>query len=382
MEGGAGEAGDAPRGGLMAASPAVVLLAAILAAGGGPAPSKPSRPAPLPTLTPAPLVSRGKRVESRPRGGRVLVDGLYRTSETWSGGTPTEASPSWAAIEMGTGFTRLLLVWSSSHNHDWTERFYGAPEEYRIETSADSTDGQDGTWRTAVAVTANPVRTRAHAVEFAGQRWIRLVVTKLPAKVHRWGLHLDEIDLHDLSRGGDDVWIFLGDSITAGVFDRSPVHQPSFAAWIARRHPGYHPAMVEVGKGNLHHPDALALLEQALALTPEARVVALGFGSNDWDPVAYRKDLRAVVDRVRAAGKIPIVARMPFRADAKEDFPARLNAVVDAVTREEGLLPGPDLYTYFKAHPERLQDGLHPDDAGSVEMSRLWAEAVDRLYPR
>jgi acyl-CoA thioesterase-1 len=349
---------------------AALILATVLAAG-----------APV-LLTPAPLVSRGKRVESRPRGGKVLVDGVYRTSDTWSGGQPTAASPSWAAIEVGTGYTRLLVIWSSSHNHEWTERFYGAPEDYRLETSADSTDGENGTWRTAVTVTGNPVRTRAHAVDFAGQRWLRMVVTRLPEKVFRWGLQIDEIDVHDLSRGGDDVWLFLGDSITAGVYDRAPGRQPSFSEAVARRHPGYFPAMVQVGKGSLHHTGALALLEQALALTPDARVVALGFGSNDWDPVAFRRDLLAVIARVRAAGKIPIVARMPFRADAKEDFPARLNVVVDQVTRELGLIPGPEFYSWFKANPARLTDGLHPDDAGSVEMSRRWAEAVDRLYPR
>lgn len=359
------------------------ILAAALSAGAVAAPpARAARPDAPALLTPAPLVSRGKRVESRPRGGQVLVDGIYRTSKNWAGGVPSPGSPSWAAIELGTGFTRLLVVWTSSHNHDWTERYYGAPEDYRLETSADSTDGADGTWKTAVTVTANPVRTRAHAVDFAGQRWLRMVVTKLPEKRHFWGLRLDEIDVHDLSKGGDDVWLFLGDSITAGVFDRAPAHQPSFAEQVARRHPGYLPAMIEVGKGNLHHAGALALLEQALALTPDARVVALGFGSNDWDPVAFRKDLVSVVARVRAAGKIAIVARIPFRADAKEDFAARLNAVVDAVTREQGLVPGPDLYAWFKAHPERLMDGLHPDDAGSVEMSRLWAEAADRLYPK
>jgi lysophospholipase L1-like esterase len=55
---------------------------------------------------------------------------------------------------------------------------------------------------------------------------------------------------------------------------------------------------------------------------------------------------------------------------------------VDQVTRELGLIPGPEFYSWFKANPARLTDGLHPDDAGSVEMSRRWAEAVDRLYPR
>ena len=335
-----------------------------------------------PVLTPAPLVSRGKRVVSRPAGGEALVDGLYRTAKTWAGGKPTKASPSWAAIDLGGGYTRLLVAWTSSHNHEWTERFYGAPEDYRIETSADSTDGANGTWRTAVTVTGNPVRSRAHAVEFAGQRWLKLVVTGMPAKSHEWGLQVDEIDVHDLSKGGDDVWIFLGDSITAGVYDRAPAHQPSFPELVARRHPGYFPAVIQAGKGSLHHTGTLALLEQALALTPEARVVAIGVGSNDWDPVAYKKDITAVIARVRAAGKIPILARMPFRADAKEDFAGRLNVSVDAIVREQRLLPGPDFYPWFKAHPERLMDGLHPDDAGSLEMIRRWADAVEPLYPK
>ena len=50
------------------------------------------------------------------------------------------------------------------------------------------------------------------------------------------------------------------------------------------------------------------------------------------------------------------------------------------MTAELGLLPGPDLHGWFEAHPERLTDGLHPDDAGAVEMIRLWAEAVAPLY--
>jgi lysophospholipase L1-like esterase len=354
---------------------------------GPPAAARAPRPRPPPDrlggpLLPAPIVSRGKRVASRPRGGQVLVDGVYRTEASWAGGHPSPEKPSWAAIEVGDGYARLLLSWTSSGNHDYRDRKYGAPVDYRIETSADSTDGENGTWRTAAAVTGNPVRTRAHAVEFAGQRWVRLSVTRLSPDVFEWGLYLDEIDVHDLSAGGDDVWVFFGDSITSEVFDRAPAHQPSFAEAVAARHPGFFPATIGAGTGSFHHADAVRHVDEVLALNPDARVIALCFGSNDWDPVAYRKDLLAVIARVRAAGRIPVVPRVPFRSDAKEDHAARLAAVVDAVTAEEGLLPGPDLYSWFKAHPERLADGLHPDAAGAVEMIRLWAEAVAPLYPR
>lgn len=331
-------------------------------------------------LRPAPLVSRGRRVVSSPAGGAALVDGVYR-ARSWDGGHPTPERPAWAAIEVGPGLDRLLLSWTSSHNHDWDERFYGAPADYRIETSADSRDGSGGTWHVAVSVAGNPVRSRAHAIAFTGQRWVRMVITRLPEKVNEWGLHLDEIDLHDLSTGGDDVWVFLGDSITAGVLDRAPGHQPSFAEQVAARWPGFHPAMIEAGKGALHTSEAVAYADRVLALNPDARVVAIGIGSNDWDPVAYRRDLTLLVRKVKAAGKIAIVARIPYRSDVGAvDHPARLSAVVDEVAREQGLLPGPDLHGWFRAHPERLTDHLHMDDRGSVELMRLWVEAVAPLY--
>jgi lysophospholipase L1-like esterase len=310
----------------------------------------------------------------------VVVDGVYRTNTTWSGGHPTPQQPSWVAIEIGAGPRRLLLEWTSSGNHDYLDQKYGAPVDYRLETSADSTDGENGTWRTVATVTGNPTRTRAHALDFAGQRWVRMSVTRLSADVFQYGLYLDEIDVHDLSRGGDDVWIFFGDSITSGVFDRAPEHQPSFAEAVARRHPGYFPATLGAGFGSLHHDGAVKRIDQVLALNPDAKLVVISVGSNDWDPVAYRKDLLEVIRKVRAAGKIPVMPRVPFRSDAKVDYPARLASVVDDLARDECLVAGPDLYAWFRAHRSQLMDGLHPDPAGSVEMIRLWAEAMAPLY--
>ncbi|HEX8908007.1 MAG TPA: GDSL-type esterase/lipase family protein [Anaeromyxobacteraceae bacterium] len=366
----------------------IALLAAAVAAGVGLARHRAGAATPQPPasrwggpLVAAPLVSRGKRVTSKPSGGEVLVDGIYRTSSVWAGGHPTPDDPSWVAIRIGGGYERLLLSWTSSGNHDWTDQVYGAPLDYHIETSADSSDGRDGTWRTVVGVADNPVRTRAHAFDFHRQRWVRLVVTRLPRKMNPWGLFLDEIDVHDLSRGGDDTWVFFGDSITSSVFDRAPAHQPSFAEAIAARHPGYFPAVVSAGKSCLHHGDAVRLVDEVLALNPDARVFALGFGSNDSDPAAFRADLVEVIRRVRAAGRIAIVPRIPFRPGSPVDDPARLDAVVDEVTSTLGLPPGPDLYAWFAAHPDQLRDGLHPDDRGAVEMSRLWAEAAAPLYP-
>jgi acyl-CoA thioesterase I len=331
-------------------------------------------------ILPAPIVSRGKRVASLPRGAAPVVDGVYRSGKSWAGGFPTSEKPSWVAIRVGAGYSRLLLSWTSSGNHDYYDTFYGAPADYRIETSADSTDGADGTWHTVAAVAGNPVRTRAHAFDFAGERWVRMVVTRLPEKVNPWGLFIDEIDVHDLSAGGNDVWVFLGDSITAGVFDRASEHRPSFADDVARQRSGYLPAMIDAGLCRARTADALARIDEILALNPDARVFAIEIGSNDGTPEMVRESLVPLVRRIRAAGKIPVVARISYRTGIPQDWVAPKNAVVDEVVRDEGLLAGPDLYAWFKAHPARLADGLHPDDAGAVATSRLWAEAVAPLY--
>jgi acyl-CoA thioesterase I len=253
--------------------------------------------------------------------------------------------------------------------------------DYRIETSADSTDGKDGTWRVAATVLGNPVRSRAHAVGFEGQRWIRLAVTALAQGRNEWGLFLDEIDVHDLSLGGNDVWVMLGDSIGAGVFDRAPSHRPSFGDRIAEAHPGYDPAVVDAGFCRARTADVLARIDDVLAWNPDARVFAITLGTNDPDAETFRRDLDALVARIQAAGRIAVVARIPARTGYGEGSVAPKNVAVDAVADGRRLLPGPDLFGWFRERPERLADGLHPDDAGAVEMSRLWADAVAPLYP-
>jgi lysophospholipase L1-like esterase len=332
-------------------------------------------------LRPAPIISRGRPVAASRPGASVLVDGVYRAG-AWSGGVPTEGAPAWAAIRIGPGPTRVLLSWTSSHNHDYRDLFYGAPVDYRIETSADSTDGADGTWRTAVTVRGNPVRSRAHAVDFAGQAWIRLVVTALAPERNEWGLFLDEIDVHDLSLGGDDVWVFLGDSIGAGVFDRAPAHRPSFADDIAAAHPGYEPAMIDAGFCRARTGEVLARIDEVLAWNPAARVFAILIGANDGEPETFRRDLDALVARIQAAGRIAVVARLPYQTKYGEDYVAPKNRALDEVVAARGLLPGPDLDAWFRARPERLEDGLHPDARGAIATSRLWADAVAPLYPR
>jgi hypothetical protein len=96
-----------------------------------------------------------------------------------------------AAVDVGRGPSRLLLSWVASGNPEYLDTSYGGPGSYRIETSADSTDGKNGTWKTMVTVTGNLVMNRAHSFDFTGQRWARLVLT---------GSHAEGIQVRDPAR--------------------------------------------------------------------------------------------------------------------------------------------------------------------------------------
>lgn len=363
--------------GPMIGLPALLLLSA-------PAVCPPAAPP-----VPMPLVSRGKRVRSNGKMPETINDGLYRNFRSWWTVNPAPEHPSWIALDIGRGPTRLLAIWTASSNFSWQETIYGGPGSYRLETSADSTDGENGTWRVAANVTGNTVRARSHLVDFAGQRWLRLSILGPSPTTNKDGVRLDELDVHDASAGGNDSWFFLGDSITAMAFDRAaqPNHQPSFQELIHARHATFHPAQINGGVGFLMTEHALPRLDEWLALVPGMHYVGVALGTNDsagnnQDTAGFRKRLEEIVRRLLAAGKVPVLARIPYAADGQHDTIPRFNQVIAQIESAHCLPAGPDLYSWFHDHPEHLKDKLHPDEEGIRAINRLWAEAVDRLYPR
>jgi acyl-CoA thioesterase I len=335
-------------------------------------------------IVPNPLISRAKPVFASMGSAAAVNDGGYRSTPAWYAGTPTEAAPAWVAIQVGVGPKRVLLSWTASGNYNYTDIQYGAPASYRVESSADSTNGNNGTWRVEATVTGNSVRTRAHSFEFDGRSWVRLSITGAPDPTS--GVSIDEIDVHDASDGTDDSWLFFGDSITAFAYDRdTPADQPSFAENIHALYPGYFPALINGGIGGETTNDGLRRLATALQLNPDYHYVGIGYGTNDaWSnalsPAQFRTNLQSMIDRIVAAGRVPVLARIPFSPDGNHTTLDLHNQVIDQLTQQNRLLPGPDFYAWFQAHPEQLTDQVHPGPAGRVAMNRLWAEAMDALY--
>ena len=335
-----------------------------------------------------PLLSRGKRALGwspvRFAQAKNINDGDPRT--VWNAGKPTPDRPSWVALDVGRGPTRVLVTWSAAGSFNYDETDYGSPGAYRIETSADSTDGADGAWKVAAQVAQVTTHARAHSVDFAGQRWVKLVVTAAP-DVSPNGVQIDEIGVHDVSAGAGDTWFFMGDSITAFAFGGAAAPDLGFAARVRARHARHFPAVINGGIGGDKSDDGLRHIDEWLAKNPDARFFCLAYGTNDAagdaaDASRFKTNLQAMIDRVRAAGRVPILAMIPFASDGHHAHIDRFNQAIDDLRRANALPRGPDLYTWFAAHPGELRDGLHPDDKGIASINRLWAEAVDTLYPQ
>ncbi len=359
--------------------------------------SAPAEPSPVGPLTssiprqttavpPAPLVSRSRRVAGWSSlafpAVRNINDGDYST--VWGAGRPTPAEPAWVAIQIGPGPRRVLVNWSAAGSFNYEETDYGSPGAYRIETSGDSSNGADGTWRTVVDVPSVSTHGRAHTFDFAGQSWVKLVVTGTPTASPN-GVQLSEIDVHDVSAGSQDAWFFAGDSITAMAFNRGPAHQPSFATWMHEQKPEYFPAMIDGGTGGAKSGDAAAHVDEWLARNPDCRFWAIGYGTNDAagntrDTTAFRRNMAAIVDAVLAAGRVPILATIPYASDGQHGFVPDFNGVLLELGAARSLTAGPDLYSWFLAHPDELRDGVHPNDRGIVSINRLWGKAVAHLY--
>jgi lysophospholipase L1-like esterase len=318
---------------------------------------------------------------------------------------PTASQPGWVAIEVGAGPTRVLVSWDDGGTYNYQDKpgttVYGLPGSYAIDTSADSTNGMDGTWTTAVTVTDNLVRTRAHAVDFTGQSFVRVTFNApSPTNPDSSGIQIGEIDVHDISATGaslpEDTWFFMGDSITAFAYDRAPAQAPSFADLVNMNAAtsAYYPAMINGGIGGEKSGDGLARLGADMARNPDYRFFVLGYGTNDAAggqvPVAtFQGNMQMMIDMLVADGRTPVLPHIPFSDDGNHGAIPMYNAAIDDLTKTNKLPAGPDFYAYFMAHPDQLMqmnagavDKLHPNDMGQKAMNQLWFDVALPLYKK
>ena len=335
---------------------------------------------PTPPGSPKTLVSAGKRITSSHSNASGLINGDYGDSNVWA----ASELPAWVAIEVGGGICELLLLWTSSNNWNHVQVDWGAPISYRIETSADSTNGSNGTWTVAKNVDNNTFSKRSHRIHFCGQRWVRFTVLSDSGSPHHTRLH--QIELHDNSNGEIDGWLFFGDSITEQAFTRIAPKLPAFATLMWEADPDHYPMQINGGQAGDSATRALPRLKHTLDTLDGINVVALCLGTNDLSATTegrerYRSAMRELITEVQSRGKIAIIPRVPWslvtylNTQQKEMFVQ----IIDDLRQEFALPAGPDLFDFFRTNTQYFTDESHFFPEGSKEINRLWAEAAGRF---
>jgi lysophospholipase L1-like esterase len=245
--------------------------------------------------------------------------------------------------------------------------------------------GTDGDWKAVDSVKNNFVAARGHRIDFTGSSWVKMAVVKGGGKI-------DEVEVFDISNGNDDTWLFLGTGITADAF-KGPVKTKAFDAYVDYYVkdfcPNATPAFIRGGIGCATMAGMAADLGKIMDVAGNVRFFAVEAGTEDArggnteNLKSFTEGLQKLITSCKARNIHPIIARPPATDSAKATWQIGKGylAAIDELVKKNGLVPGPDLYTWFLKHPEELKDdGIHPTIEGGASIQRFWAEAVYQLY--
>jgi lysophospholipase L1-like esterase len=350
--------------------------------------------APTGAPAPMPIISRGAPAFAPGGGGSPGSgnDGDFRTQ--WG----TLGVPAWLAYDLSGVAAgrrgRVVVAWYGGEGTVYDAATLGrgapgVPAAYAIEANAapGGAEPPAAGWVTLAEVTGNTYHSRQHVVDLSGHNWVRILVTEAGMPDGGVGLNLD---VHDAGRGVQDAWIFYGDSITAGAMQAAPIGSiGTYSQLISVRVPTHSPAQESGGISGLRSGDGARLIDTWLAAFP-GRYVGLSYGTNDAkggvSPEAFYSNYEGMVRAVVAAGKVPVIPKVPWgRAGYLLANAPAFNAKLDELYAAYPIIvPGPDLWAYFREHRNLIaRDGVHPTPAGYAAYRLQWADTMaQRVYHR
>ncbi len=369
--------------------PQTVTAPIIASTAGFPTPNRPYVGPVIPIkYGPMPHISLGKPVYGTGTVSKLFDNGYGYTVTTPGAWTCTAGS--WAAINLGAGPSQLLVALSNDLGDGSASYLAPVIEAYRIQVSNDSTNGSDGTWTTVVTETANPSINREHKFSFTGYSWVKLLVDTCT------GGQIDEFDIWDASAGTENTFAFLGDSLTVRSTSRTQYSgggtRPSFGD-IVLENTGQYPLQVTAATIGLNAADWAANIGSALALFPDVKYWCIGIGTNNGSTMpgglsAYVTDMTTVINAILTAGRIPILARVPWTGTALygggnyDTCGLRYlnDNGVEALFASFGasLRRGPDLYQlmYDNGTAFDILSDPHWNDSGSIAWNNAWGDSL------
>lgn len=287
-----------------------------------------------------------------------LTDGVYSMYNGWNFSNCSAAQPCRAAFNVGNTFNKLLVQWS----YESGVGVFAGPTvtDYIIEVSNNSTNGIDGIWTNVVNVSSNQYIYREHLFDFTGNTWVRMSITS--SNISR----INEFSVYDASASNRDMIFFHGDSITAtcaGNYDGGT----TVGQMLNTLNPGYHPITIDGGTVGMGCDFAESSIDAYLAAFPDANIWVYVMGTNDlnWTPTSwYKNKLQLWVNKVKAAGKTPVISHVIW-SNTRSVNEAAFNVIVDQVVQENDLLPAVPLYEATVNHSEYFRTGdVHPNYNG------------------
>lgn len=190
-----------------------------------------------------------------------------------------------------------------------------------------------------------------------------------------------------------DYYVAFGDSITEGTGDGDNTDGRGFPIELQRRLLDERvttQAVYNEGFGGYRVLDAMNEVGSLLNRHPQASVVLVMIGTNDAlqqattiGPTTYRTRLQSIIDDIRDAGKLPLIAKMPAEGpnQAQRDQMSAYNAQIDLLLAEpenaDIFVEPPDFECYFNANPALINADLtHPSEEGYRNMAALWQKMI------
>lgn len=353
-------------------------------------------------------ISLGARIESNVNHADLtnLVDGSDQT--TWAANGPFYVAIELDATNLDADY--LMLNWRAEngqwHDYDFvTESF----NKMTVKTSADSSDGTDGTWQT-IAALDNKRRDGVLVLPNTRPKWIRV---EEASHVHA---RLVRLDVFRSAPSGfrNDYWMFVGDSLTAadtGAGMYPDDHTVYFADLIRHKFPDYYPIVLNEGKGGeTAETGAERIQTKIIPENPKGTFICYHEGVNTISTVprhAYpgktnvlESAFMKVISDCDQNGYVPIISRIAFvrynnyppvvdypvdpGAERLGMLPYDLNVVDKIIQKQtpyafdfETKRPLVDPYTWFRDHQYALRsDGVHHVRAGSDAMTHIWADSA------
>jgi acyl-CoA thioesterase-1 len=160
--------------------------------------------------------------------------------------------------------------------------------------------------------------------------------------------------------------VAFGDSLTAG-FRLAPGEAFPVKLQQALRARGYTVEVANAGVSGDTTAGGLARLDWAV---PDgSQVVILELGANDalrgLDPATTRRNLDAIITRLKAKGAAVLLAGMRAPRNWGEDYSKRFDAIYPDLAKAHGLALYPFFLDGVALRPElNLDDGMHPNARG------------------